>query len=233
MRDGASGAVSALDGREEAPKLFHPKVFCLDDDCLLNPDCDCTEGPIPAGERVIGGLSVGVPGVVAAAARLVADNGTLPLERVMRPAIELASGGFVMYTGMHDSIRGNINKLRRFEATRALFLNEEGTAPRVDVGELFTNPDLAETLQLIASGGVDSFYTAGPLPEEIWRAAQDAVNTNTGKFGLMAGEDLSGYRAVYRQPLHTTYRGRNIVGFPMPSSGGASIAMMLNFLEGW
>ena len=47
-RDGATGEVTALDGREEAPGLFHPNVFCADDDCLLDPECACTEGPVRA-----------------------------------------------------------------------------------------------------------------------------------------------------------------------------------------
>jgi gamma-glutamyltranspeptidase/glutathione hydrolase len=233
MRNGSTGEVSALDGREEAPELFHPKVFCLDEDCLLNPDCECAEGPIPAGERQIGGLAVGVPGVIAAVARLLADNGTMTLATVARPAIELAENGFEMYIGMHSSIASNLNKLGRFEATRALFLNPAGTAPRVAVGELFTNPDMAATLRLLAEGGAPAFYTEGSLPAEIVAAAQDAVNENTGKYGLMSSSDVAGYAAVYREPVLSTYRGRQLLGMPMPSSGGVALAQIFNFLEGW
>ena len=72
----------------------------------------------------------------------------MTLAQVARPAIELAQEGFEMYSGMHRSISSNLNKLGRFEATRALFLNAEGTAPRVAVGELFTNPDMADPQRL-------------------------------------------------------------------------------------
>jgi gamma-glutamyltranspeptidase len=233
-RDGVTSDITALDGREEAPRLFHPKVFCLDEDCLLDPECECLEGPIPSSERSIGGLAVGVPGVVAAAARLVADNGTLPLAVVLAPAIELAAGGFVMYEGLHTSIAASAAKLRRFEATRALFLDADGTAPRIPVGGVFTNPDLAETLRMIAAEGPAAFYAEGAaLPAEIVAAAQHAVNDVTGKYGLMELGDMTGYAAVYRQPVVSTYRGRTIFGFPMPSSGGASLALALNYLEGW
>jgi hypothetical protein len=233
-RDGLTGAITALDGREEAPDLFHPNVFCADEDCLLDPECACLEGPIaPASERAIGGLSVGVPGVVAAAARLVADNGSLPLATVLGPAISLAEAGFVMYTGMHSSIASSAAKLRRFAATAELYLAADGATPRVPVGELFTNPDMAATLSLLAAGGPAAFYTEGPLPAEVAAAARDAVNENTGKYGLMSLEDVEGYAAVYRQPVVSSYRGREIAGMPMPSSGGASLALALNYLEGW
>lgn len=232
-RDGTTGQVTALDGREEAPKLFHPNVFCLDEDCLLNPECECLEGPIPTSERAIGGLAAGIPGVVAAAARLVADNGSLPLSTILGPAIALAEDGFVMYDGLHSSIQSSISKLRRFEATADLFLSPDRSAPRVAVGELFQNPDLASTLRLLATVGAQAFYTEGPLPGEIAEAAQNAVNEVTGKFGLMAPGDIEGYKAVYREPVRSTYRGREILGFPMPSSGGASLAFTLNYLEAW
>ena len=257
MRNGTTGEVSALDGREEAPELFHPKVFCLDEDCLLNPECECTQGPIPSGERQIGGLAVGVPGVIAAAARLLADNGTMSLAQVMRPSIELAESGFEMYTGMHQSIASNLNKLSRFEATRSLYLNPEGTAPRVAVGELFANPDMAATLRLLGEAGAAAFYTEGDLPGEIVAAAQDAVNDVTGKYGLMGSVDLAGYAAVYRTPVFSSFRGRQLIGMPskctsnpyhnlnssdfsekslvvaVPSSGGTALAQIFNFMEGW
>ena len=233
MRNGATGEISALDGREEAPELFHPNVFCLDEDCLLNPECNCTQGPIPALERQIGGLAVGVPGVIAAAARLLADNGTMTLAQVMQPAIKLAEQGFVMYRGMHDSIAANLNKLSRFQATRALYLNPAGTAPRVAVGDIFANPDLADTLRLLSDEGAAAFYSEGPLPVEIVAAAHDAVNENTGKYGLMSQADLAGYAAVYRSPIISTYRGRTLIGMPMPASGGTALAQIFNWLEGF
>ncbi len=233
MRNGTTGESSALDGREEAPELFHPNVFCLDEDCLLNPECECTEGPIPGGERQIGGLAVGVPGVIAAAARLLADNGTMTLAQIMQPAIKLAEQGFEMYRGMHDSIAANLNKLGRFAATRALYLNPEGTAPRVGVGEIFANPDLANTLRLLSEEGAAAFYSEGPLPAEIVAAARDAVNENTGKYGLMSEADLAGYVAVYRLPIVTSYRGRTLIGMPMPASGGTALAQIFNWMEGF
>ncbi len=114
-------------------------------------------------------------------ARLVEDHGALTLNQTLQPAIRLAREGFTMYGGMYDSILASRGKLGRFDATRALFLNEDGTAPRVAVGDLFTNPDLAHTLDTIARGGRAAFYTEGSLPEEIAAASRNAVNTNTGR----------------------------------------------------
>lgn len=94
-------------------------------------------------------------------------------------------------------------------------------------------PVVRMTLVPWGAGGAAAFYTDGPLPAEIAAAAQNALNEVSGKFGLMELTDIQGYRAVYRQPVMSKYRGRHVAGMPMPSSGGASLAHVLNYLEAW
>ena len=90
-------APTFLDGREEAPRRFHGNVFCRDPRCLLDDGCGCAGGVVGARERKTGGLAAGVPGVVAAMARLAAEKGTRPLARLLAPAVGYARDGFVMY----------------------------------------------------------------------------------------------------------------------------------------
>ena len=71
--------VVTIDGREEAPAAFHPHVYCSDSACGLDPTCEsCPSGPIGFANRYTGGLAVGVPGTLAAAARLLGDHGATP-----------------------------------------------------------------------------------------------------------------------------------------------------------
>jgi gamma-glutamyltranspeptidase/glutathione hydrolase len=181
----------------------------------------------------IGGLSNGVPGVIAAMQRLVNDHGNLEMSQVVAPAVKLAVEGFPMYTGMYDSIISNMEKLSQFEATCELFLNPECNAPKAEVGELFFNPDIAGVLTLIAEDTDDAFYRTGSLPTEIVDASKDAVNNDNNRFGVMVESDLAGYRAVYREPVVTTYRGYTVLGMPPPSSGGIAMAQMLYWMEGY
>ncbi|KAJ1485353.1 nucleophile aminohydrolase [Baffinella frigidus] len=84
-------------------------------------------------------------------------------------------------------------------------------------------------VQGVGVAGVDEFYS-GKIAEEIVAAARGAVFK--GKYGLITKADLAGYKAVWRPPSNTTYRGLQVMGMGTPSSGGYSIAVMLNILEG-
>jgi gamma-glutamyltranspeptidase/glutathione hydrolase len=102
--------VVTIDGREEAPAAFHPNVYCADLACGLDPDCEaCPSKPIGFRDRYTGGLAVGVPGTLAAAARLLSDHGTRPMADVAAPAIELARGGITMTHHLHSAIAGSTN----------------------------------------------------------------------------------------------------------------------------
>jgi len=212
--DSDSGEVIAIDGREEAPEAYHSNVF-LDE-----------EGkPIPFPKRMTGGNPVGVPGTLAAMKRALEEYGTISLSEALQPAIRLAHNGFTIDAFFAWSIDYNAKRLSMFSSSAALYLNEDKT-PKQE-GDFFTNPDLANTLNIIAGKGIDLFYRG-----EIARDIVDTVRNAPFNPGVMTLKDLELYRAVHRRPVTTTYRGYETYSMNMPTSGGTTLMMALNLLEG-
>ncbi|CAE7371827.1 ggt [Symbiodinium sp. CCMP2456] len=228
------GKALHVDFREEAPALYHPKTFCKNATCVLDPHCDCN-GTWPSTERCTGGHATGTPGFPALLSLAVRDQlASLPLSEIAGPAIDLARNGWIMDEGLHKSIQQYAPQLARDPASRELFLNVSGTGPKAEVGEILRNPDLAHTLELIVTAP-DDFYT-GHLGEEFVQAAAQGLNSVTGKHGVLSMADLHGYRAVYREPVqyeYTTASGLtyNITGSAPPFSGGVAQAQIFNYLE--
>jgi gamma-glutamyltranspeptidase/glutathione hydrolase len=205
------GKPYALDFRETAPGGATRDMY-------LGPDGK----PTRASRE--GWLSVGVPGSVAglweAWHRLGSKNKTWA--ELLAPAIELAEKGFAVDAPFIEGIGYLKERLAKFPASAALFL-PGGTLPVV--GTTWRDPELAAVLRRIASEGPAGFY-AGPVAEALARAMKDAG-------GLVTQDDLRAYRAVWREPILYTYRGRSIIGMPPPSSGGVTMAMIAHLLEGW
>jgi gamma-glutamyltranspeptidase / glutathione hydrolase len=117
-------------------------------------------------------------------------------------------------------LREHEGELQEYPATAKAFLLN-GRAPRV--GELLAQRDLAETLRRIAAGGKDAFYrdrTAALIEAEMRRDG-----------GIITRDDLARYEAVWRKPLTFAYRDQTVISMPPPSSGGATVAEILNILE--
>ncbi|MCP4550248.1 MAG: gamma-glutamyltransferase [bacterium] len=210
--DLASDSLYALDGREELPRSADVDMFR-----------DAEGNLLP--EVLSGGLSVGVPGTVAAWSRIHARFGKLPLSQVLAPAIAAAEAGFPVPADMARGIRSQRSRLERFAPSRALYFHENGDP--YDEGELFRNPDLARTLRLWAADPTGGFFYRGPLAE----ALLEQVRDNPFRAGSMVGADLEDYRAVFRQPISGHYRGRTIGAFPPPTSGGITLLEILGLME--
>jgi gamma-glutamyltranspeptidase/glutathione hydrolase len=207
VRDPA-GNFTALDGREIAPAAAHRDMFLADGQ------------PQPDWSRH-GPLAVAVPGALAAYAEIQARFGRRPLAELLTDAAQVADTGFVIDKVYADQIASQAEHLARWPASRALLLDDAGQP--LPAGRTLRQPDLAATYRSIAEHGVDWFYR-GP-----YAAALDHWMRTNG--GLITADDLAGYSTVERQPLVTTYRGRTIVGFPPPSSGGVHVAEILNIVE--
>jgi len=98
-------------------------------------------------DRLASGYSAGVPGVVAAMGRMLKERGTFSLARATARAVARARQGFTMYEHLYDRIQQSAERLQHFEASVKLFLTADKKTPRVPVGQTFTNPDLADTLE--------------------------------------------------------------------------------------
>ncbi|UGQ47179.1 gamma-glutamyltransferase [Massilia endophytica] len=211
--------VITIDHRETAPAGFSPTVFT-------------ENGKEMDFEKVVAsGMSVGVPGTVRGWHEALDRYGSMNFKQVLAPAIKVASDGFRINANFSHLIDVNAGKFQLFPATAALYMKDGKALP---AGTLLRNPDMAKAYREIASGGVKVFYEG-----KIARAIVDAVNkpqTAGGaqaRAGNMSMADLANYEARLRQPLKSTYRGYEIYGMPLPSSGGVAVAEALNILEGY
>ncbi|HVY49775.1 MAG TPA: gamma-glutamyltransferase, partial [Minicystis sp.] len=170
----------------------------------------------------VGWLSAAVPGTVAGLALAHERYGSLPWAELVQPAIDLAKKGHRLGARQAASLGYNWPKLQKDATARATY--GHGKRP-LHEGELWKQPDLARTLEAIAKLGASGFYE-GPVAEKI-----DAAMRAHG--GLVTAEDLRGYRAKIRAPIHFTYRGFDVDTMPPPSMGGVAFAQIMLQLERW
>jgi gamma-glutamyltranspeptidase / glutathione hydrolase len=168
-----------------------------------------------------GAYPVTVPGALAGWAALLEAHGTIALDRALAPAIRYARDGFPVSEIIADQWEDAARKLSEDPAAAAVFL-PEGRAPKP--GEIFRNPDLANTLEQIARGGTDVFYK-GPIGRAI---AADLEKRG----GFVTEADLANHRADWVEPIGTNYRGYDVYEVP-PNTQGFVALQMLNILEGY
>ena len=202
------GEVRALDYREKAPGAATRDMF-LDD-----------EGKV-AESAVIGHLAAGVPGSVAGLWEMHRTYGSLPWSDLVAPAVELARSHEIDEPRSR-SLESAAPRLNRFPASAMQFL-VDGEAP--PPGAMLEQPDLAATLQAIADQGPDGFYRG--------RVADLIVAEMERGVGLISHQDLEDYAPVWREPVEVGYRGHTIYSMPPVSSGGLTLGLILNILEGW
>jgi len=197
-----------IDYREMAPQRATRDMF-LNGDGSVNQDM-----------AYFSHSASGVPGTVAGLVHALEAYGTLPLEQVIQPAIDLAENGFPMTADLFADIMSAADQLMQVPATRAVFFTPEQTV--TPVGSLFKQPELAATLRRIRDNGRDGFYrgeTAALIADDM------AANG-----GLITAADLAAYQPVERAPVKGRFRGHDIVSAAPPSSGGIHLIQMLNLL---
>lgn len=204
----ADGRDLMLDGRERAPLAAHRDMF-LDADGNLDP-----------GLSLNGPLSAGIPGEPAALVRLAEGYGRLPLARSLEPAIRLARGGFAVDEQYRRLAKWRLPVLLQSPAAAEQFL-KDGQVP--SVGALIRQPDLADTLERLASKGREGFYAG--------RTAELLVAGVRAAGGIWTLEDLASYRVVEREPIVGHFRNWRLVSAAPPSSGGILLVQMLNMLS--
>ncbi len=203
----------AIDYREMSGAAAHRNMF-LDEQGRF----------IPAKSQA-NGLGVGVPGTVAgfALAHKNYGSGRFTLSDLLQPAIALARDGLIIDDDLADSLPSGMRRMGQYPSSRAIFLKEDGTA--FARGDRLVQRDLARSLEMIALQGPKAFYEG-----EIADLIIAAVRVHGGS---LTRDDFTAYRAVERDVVRGTYRGREIASMPPPSSGGAHLIQILNILEGF
>ncbi len=196
-----------VDGRETAPGAASRDMY-LDGN-----------GEVKAKASIDGPLAAGIPGTVAALAHIASRYGVLSLPVTLAPAIRAARRGFKVSPHYQRLAAFRQAALQTSQARR-IFL-DQGKVPGLNT--LIKQPELAETLRLIAAGGAKAFYRG--------EIARRLVNSVRRHGGIWRMRDLAAYRVVERNPIRGTYKDIHIVSASPPSSGGIVLLQALNILE--
>lgn len=202
MHDGKTGT---LDFREKAPMAATKNMF-LDADGNVIPDASTDTA-----------LSVGVPGTVAAIFEIYKKFGSLPLEKLFRPAIALAEKGVVVTEKQLKQINDNKQLIVKINGDKTLYANG------FKIGDTIKYPVMAQTLKRILKNGRDEFYKG--------ETAKKLVAYLQKKGGIMTLKDLADYQVKWRDPLAFKYKNLNVISMAPPSSGGICLAQILKMIE--
>jgi gamma-glutamyltranspeptidase/glutathione hydrolase len=204
----ANGKSYFLDFREAAPRLAGRNMY-------LGADGS------PTKDSLIGWRASGVPGSVKGFEAAHKAWGTKKWTDLLAPSVRLARDGFTVdKTFVAESTFPNVSLDKDPESKRTFLRNGNPYKP----GETFRQPELAETLQRIASHGAREFYR-GDTAKKIAGAMKQHG-------GLISREDLKSYRAIRRVPVEGDYHGFHIITAPPPSAGGIGILQMMAMLSG-
>jgi len=202
------GTVVTLDHRETAPASAHRDMY-LDD-----------QGNVIKGLSTRSHKAAGTPGSVDGLLLLLAKYGSKSRKEVMAPAIRLATDGFPLTWGLARQFKSKLKAMQNYPASVAKF-SQNGEA--YEPGDIWKQPDLADTLIRISRQGRDGFYRG--------KVASLIANEMVAGGGDITMEDLANYKSVWRDPIKGLYRGYEIWGMGPPSSGGVLITQILNMIE--
>jgi len=211
--DAGTRTITTFDARETAPAASTQDLF-------MAPDGK----PMGFFDAVVGGRSVGVPGVPRLLELVHKRYGAKPWPELFAAAIDLAHDGFDVSPRLAASIAGDKGRLDQQPSTRAYFFDAAG-APLAP-GATLANPAYAATLQEIATQGADAFYK-GRIAEDIV-AAVTRHPTNPGRLSLA---DLSAYQVKERPAICAPYRGYEVCGMGPPSSAAQTVGQILGLVE--
>ena len=199
------GSIGALDYREKAPKLATKNMY-LDSLGNIIPDLSTK-----------GGLAVGVPGTIAGLFEVHEKFGSLPIQDIMQPVIDLANRGFVVTKKDQAVLEDKREDFLKVNKNQILFAN------KWVANDTIKQPNLAKTLEAIMLNGRDEFYKG--------QTAKKLASFIQANGGVITVEDLASYQAIWRKPITFEYDNLNIISMSPPSSGGICLAQILKQIE--
>ena len=202
LKDGTDGT---LDFRETAPADSSEKMY------------QDENGNVIPGLSSIGGLAVGVPGTVSAIFEIHKKFGSLPIEELFQPSIELAEKGYLVTKYLEDELNEKRDDFIKLNGKNSLYSKEYKS------GDTIFNKMYANTLREIMNKGTDGFYKG--------KVAEDMIETISQSGGIMTMKDLSEYQSVWRDPVRFKYKGYDIISMSFPSSGGVILGQMMKAIE--
>ncbi|MDP9138882.1 MAG: gamma-glutamyltransferase family protein, partial [Pseudomonadota bacterium] len=205
--------LTTLDARETAPMRATPRLFQ-----------DAAGKPLEFYDAVLGGRSVGVPGIPRLLEQAHRKWGRLAWRELFGPAMRLAEEGFAVSPRLFKAIGEDKEQLARFPGARAYFFDAAGSP--VGAGTVLKNPDFANTLGIMREEGAAPFYSG-----RIAAGIVEAVQSAPGNPGVLTLADLASYEVKERAAACLAYRGFDVCGMGPPSSGALAVGQILGILE--
>ena len=199
------GSIGSLDYREKAPLKSYNNMYLDDEEEIID------------GLSVIGALSVGVPGTIAGIFEVHDKLGSLPIQEIMKPVIELANKGVIVTSKQSEKIKENQKYFGLVNKNPILFDKKYKT------NDTIKHENLANTLSRIMLNGKDEFYKG--------ETAVKLVSFIKKNGGIITLEDLKNYKPIWRDPITFKYDDLNIISMSPPSSGGICINQILKMVE--
>lgn len=200
-----NGDTGALDYREKAPLAAY-KTMYLDE-----------SGNIIHNKSTLGAMSVGVPGTVAGMFAVHEKFGTLPIENILKPVIDIANKGIVVTKKQEVRLKKYQPQISEVNKDSIQF------EYHWKASDTIKRRALAKTLNKIMQNGKDEFYNG--------ETAKKLVTYIQNNGGIITLEDLGKYEAKWREPITFKYDDLNIISMSPPSSGGICLAQIMNMIE--
>ena len=207
LHDAKAGKSVFVDAREKAPSMADRDMY-LDE-----------KGDVLRTASLNGPLASGIPGLPAALHHVTNNHGSMPLYKLLEPAIRLARDGFPAYERLITALNVAEKSRTLSPKFKAVFM-PNGQPP--EVGQLIKQPELAKTLEILASNGHDGFYSSFFTQTMIDEAREDG--------SIWLTDDFKNYSVVEREPIKVNFLDAVLTTAPPPSSGGTTIATILNII---
>ena len=205
----ANGQINSLDYREKAPADGSRDMY-LD-----------KNGNVREGLSLNGHLASGTPGAVDGLVQMHQKYGSMPWQKLLQPAIDLAKNGVKLTEREARGLNRIKAELEEYNPGKKYFIKNDGTEWQTN--DLLVQTDLAQTLTRIQEKGRAGFYE-GKTAELLLAEMDEGC-------GIISQKDLNNYKAQWREPIVSNYKNCKIIGMPPPSSGGIALAQLMKLVE--